>query len=36
MEDQRSACDLNALLDELAVGLADPDCDLDALGDMEE
>ncbi|MFF7601638.1 hypothetical protein [Streptomyces mirabilis] len=36
MEDQRSACDLNARLDELSVGLADPDCDLDALGDMEK
>jgi len=36
MEDQRSACDLNALLDELAVGLADLDCDLDALRDVEE
>ncbi|MER6572676.1 HEAT repeat domain-containing protein [Streptomyces sp. NPDC001093] len=36
MADQRSANDLSALLDDLAVGLADPDCDLDALHGMEE
>ena len=31
----RSACDQTALLDELAVGLADPDSDLDALAVIE-
>ncbi|MEU9456244.1 HEAT repeat domain-containing protein [Streptomyces sp. NPDC048277] len=36
MEDQGSGNDLSALLDDLAVGLADPDCDVDALHDVEE
>ncbi|MFF4450023.1 HEAT repeat domain-containing protein [Streptomyces sp. NPDC001502] len=36
MEDQRAAGDLTLRLDELAVGLADPDCDLDDLAEIEE
>lgn len=36
LDDQRSASELNVRLDELAAGLADPDCDIDALADIEE
>ncbi|MFD4137732.1 HEAT repeat domain-containing protein [Streptomyces sp. NPDC058572] len=36
MENQRSAGDLILRLDELAAGLADPDCDLDDLAEIEE
>ncbi|MFD8287817.1 hypothetical protein ACFV2B_06250 [Streptomyces lavendulae] len=36
MEDQRAAGDLTRRLDELAVGLADPDGDLDDLAEIEE
>ncbi|MFI8392808.1 HEAT repeat domain-containing protein [Streptomyces sp. NPDC085540] len=36
MEDQRAADDLTLRLDELAVGLTDPDCDLDDLAEVEE
>ncbi|WAZ26442.1 HEAT repeat domain-containing protein [Streptomyces cinnabarinus] len=36
MDDARSASDLTVRLDELAAGLADPDCDVDALAEIEE
>ncbi|MFJ7587570.1 HEAT repeat domain-containing protein [Streptomyces sp. NPDC097617] len=36
MEDQRAAGELTPRLDELAAGLADPDCDLDDLAEIEE
>lgn len=36
MDDERSASALAVRLDELAAGLADPDCDVDALEEIEE
>ncbi|MET8419781.1 hypothetical protein ACWD7C_25100 [Streptomyces sp. NPDC005134] len=36
MDDLRSASELSVRLCELSAGLADPDCDLDALADIEE
>ncbi|MFB6672942.1 HEAT repeat domain-containing protein [Streptomyces sp. NPDC056390] len=36
MDDKRSASDLTVRLDELAAGLADPDCDVDTLEEIEE
>ncbi|MFD7447172.1 HEAT repeat domain-containing protein [Streptomyces sp. NPDC059909] len=36
MGEQQSANGLTARLEELAVGLADPDCDIDALAELEE
>ncbi|MGW2561150.1 HEAT repeat domain-containing protein [Streptomyces sp. NPDC001514] len=35
VDDQESVSDLTVRLDELAAGLADPDCDLDALAEVE-
>ncbi|MGW1536924.1 HEAT repeat domain-containing protein [Streptomyces aureus] len=36
MDDERPASDLTVRLDELATGLVDPDCDVDALEEIED